>query len=95
MRILIEEYKYKANDVRDILHGVDALETIEGYVSLNYVGYFYNPTLCDCVFILPKVLLETKDKIDYVFGKYKPEDILDVDGCDILTETERNFVFSL
>ena len=93
MRILIEEYKYKANDVRDILHGVDALETIEGYVSLNYVGYFYNPTLCDCVFILPKVLLETKDKIDYVFGKYKPEDILDVDGCDILTETERNFIY--
>lgn len=93
MRILIEEYKYKANDVRDILHGVDALETIEGYVSLNYVGYFYNPTLCDCVFILPKVLLETKDKIDYVFGKYKPEDILEVDGCDILTETERNFIY--
>ena len=57
MRVLIEEYKYQAADVKDILHGINALENIEGYVSLNYVGYFYNTELRDCVFILPKVLL--------------------------------------
>ena len=45
MRILIEEHKYRAEEVRSILHGVDALETVEGYVSLNYVGYFYNTEL--------------------------------------------------
>lgn len=39
MRILIEEHKYQAADVKDILHGIDALESVEGYVSLNYVGY--------------------------------------------------------
>ena len=38
MRVLIEEYKYQAADVKDVLHGINALENIEGYVSLNYVG---------------------------------------------------------
>ena len=67
MRVLIEEYKYQAADVKDILHGINALENIEGYVSLNYVGYFYNTELRDCVFILPKVLLETIDKNEILF----------------------------
>ena len=42
MRIIIEEHKYAAADVKDVLKGIDALENVEGYVSVNYVGYFYN-----------------------------------------------------
>ena len=42
MRIIIEEHKYAAADEKDVLKGIDALENIEGYVSVNYVGYFYN-----------------------------------------------------
>ena len=42
MRILIEEYRYLADDVKQTIHGIDALEDIEGYVSVNYVGYFFN-----------------------------------------------------
>ena len=38
MRIIIEEHKYAAADVKDILKGIDALENVEGYVSVNYVG---------------------------------------------------------
>ena len=55
MRIIIEEHKYAAADVKDVLKGVDALENFEGYVSMNYVGYFYNTDkdVRDCVFILP------------------------------------------
>ena len=89
MRVLIEEYKYQAADVKDILHGINALENIEGYVSLNYVGYFYNTELRDCVFILPKVLLETIDKKDLVFGKYPPEEILNIDTNKAVTQTEK------
>ena len=37
MRILIEEYRYKADDVRQTIYGIDALENIEGEVSVNYV----------------------------------------------------------
>ena len=58
MRILIEEYQYKVAAVKDILHGIDPLINIEDKVSIHYVGYYYNSLLKDCVFILPKVLLQ-------------------------------------
>lgn len=93
MRILIEEYKYQAADVKGVLRGINALEDIEGYVSLNYVGYFYNTELKDCVFILPKVLLETIDKKDLVFGKYPPEEILNIDTNKAVTQAEKNFIY--
>ena len=93
MRILIEEHKYAAEDVKDILHGIDALESVEGYVSLNYVGYFYNTELRDCVFILPKVLLEDKDGKELVFGKYHPKDIINLEAENPLSETEKNFIY--
>ena len=93
MRILIEEHKYAAYDVKDILHGIDALENVEGYVSLNYVGYFYNTELKDCVFILPKVLLEDKDGKELVFGKYDPKEIINLDTNNPLSETEKKFIY--
>lgn len=77
MRILIEEYQYDVADVRDVLQGVDALENVEGLVSVHYVGYYYNVSLGDCVFILPKVMLKDVDGRELVFGKYEPRDIID------------------
>ena len=68
MRILIEEYQYDVAKVKDILHGIDALENVEGKVSIHYVGYYYNTLLKDCVFILPKVLLKDVNGQELVFG---------------------------
>ena len=95
MRILIEEYKYKAQDVKDTIYGLDVLEDIEGYVSVNYVGYYFNthPDVYDCVFILPKVLLEVKEKKELVFGQYRPEDIICVNENYLLTEIQKNFIY--
>lgn len=93
MRILIEEHKYQASDVKDILYGIDALESVEGYVSLNYVGYFYNTKLGDCVFILPKVLLEDKDGKELVFGKHEPKDIINLDVQNPLSQQEKDFIY--
>ena len=95
MRIIIEEYKYSAADVKDVLRGIDALENIEGYVSVNYVGYFYNSDekVRDCVFILPKVLLEDKDGKELVFGKYRPEEIINLDKNNPLTQGEKDFIY--
>lgn len=93
MRILIEEYQYNVADVKDILYGIDALENVEGRVSIHYVGYYYNTLLKDCVFILPKVLLKDVDGNEMVFGKYKPEEIANLDVRNPLETVERNFIY--
>ena len=93
MRILIEEYQYNVADVKDILHGIDALENVEGKVSIHYVGYYYNVLLKDCVFILPKVLLKDVDGKELVFAKYKPEDIANFDENNPLNSIERDFLY--
>ena len=93
MKILVEEYQYDAALVRDVLQGVDALQNVEGLVSLSYVGYFYNPKLNggkgDTVFILPKVLMNEQGK---VFSKYTPDDIIHMDTSK-LNDQERKFLY--
>ena len=93
MRILIEEYQYDVARVKDVLHGIDALESIEGKVSIHYVGYYYNTLLRDCVFILPKVLLRDVDGQELAFGKYRPEDIANLDVNNPLENNERDFIY--
>lgn len=93
MRILIEEYQYDVAEVKDILHGIDALENVEGKVSIHYVGYYYNTLLKDCVFILPKVLLKDVEGQERAFGKYRPEDIADLGKDNPLTPLERDFLY--
>lgn len=97
MRILIEEYQYEVSAMKDILHGIDPLTNIDGKVSIHYVGYYYNSLLKDCVFILPKVLLQGGDKPtdgpELVFGKYKPEEIANLDEKNPLSQRERDFIY--
>lgn len=93
MRILIEEYQYNVSDVHDVLYGIDAMENVEGKVSIHYVGYYYNPLLGDCVFILPKVLLRDVDGKELAFGKYLPYDIINPEGLEKLTKEERDFLY--
>ncbi len=97
MRILIEEYQYEVAAVKDVLYGIDPLTNLEGKVSIHYVGYYYNSLLKDCVFILPKVLLKggenPTDGPELVFGKYKPEDIANLNDANPLTQIERDFIY--
>ena len=93
MRILIEEYQYNVSDVHDVLYGIDAMENIEGKVSIHYVGYYYNALLGDCVFILPKVLLRDVDGKELAFGKYLPYEIISPEGQEKLTKEERDFLY--
>lgn len=57
---------------------------------MGYVGYYYHPQLRDCVFILPKVLVNEENK---VFSRLDPHDIIDLDNCKLLTSEERNFIY--
>lgn len=99
MRILIEEYRYPArDDVLSVVRSLGPTQGIEGKVSVGYVGYYYNADVADCVFILPKVLM---DENELVFGDYKPEDIIHLDATDNpLNATEqgkqrRRFIYEL
>ena len=82
MRIVFEEYRYPQDIIRDILWE-GAFKDIKGFVTIHYVGYYYNPRIQDCVFILPKVLLEEKiddngKKYEVVFGNIRPEELLNI-----------------
>lgn len=96
MHIIFEEHRYKAEDVKDVLKDIGAMQDVDKNVNVSYVGYFYSETVRDCVFILPKVLLEDKvvdDKTIEVLAGIKPrnkeddtkeyitpEDIISPDG---------------
>lgn len=61
MRIYFEEHQYQAtDDVLKDLRDICALQDVEKKISVSYVGYYYNREVKDCIFILPKVLLEDK-----------------------------------
>lgn len=91
MKLLIEGYKYNVADVFDILNGLFTLQDVEQKISINYVGYYYNPQekVRDIVFILPKVLI---DERDYIFGKYSPCALIHLDEAKI-DEHERKFLY--
>ena len=99
MRILIEEHQYPAEVVENIIVGLTNLRNIKGKVSVNHVGYYYNPALNDgrgdTVFILPKVLLEDKEGEELLFGKYQPEKVINLAEQQLLSPQEYDFVYEL
>ncbi len=96
MRILIEGHQYEAAKVKDLLPDYDKSSSGKKLVMVNCVGYYYNATLNDCVFILPKVLLEDKDGEEKVFGTFRPEDVIDLDKSELQKkEEERRFIYEL
>jgi len=90
VRVIIEGYCYRASAVRDVMHELSTLENVGGEISVGYVGYYYNPQLRDCVFILPKVLVNEENK---VFSRLDPHDIIDLDNCTELSSEERSFIY--
>ena len=82
MRILIEEYQYAYEDVSQMAPSLDIQHDAEGKVSLSRVGYFFCPEVDDCVFVLPKVLLEGEFGQELVFGHIPPRDLIVLDKCE-------------
>ena len=95
MRILIEEYPYQSEDISEEVLGELLFHDAEGKVSLDKVGYYFNPKLNDCVFILPKVLLEGERYHEKVFGHIEPRNLINPEKCDELSKEEYRFIYNL
>ncbi len=94
MRILLEEYPYNATEeILEVVSELGPTISVGGKVSVSYVGYYYNTTIRDCVFILPKVLLDEEGK---AFGRHDPEKIVHLENKENpLDDDERRFIYEL
>ena len=77
MKILIEGYQYQEADVKHILKGFEPY-TMNGKTKIDYVGYFFSKEIGDCIFFLPKVLMNERNEILF-HEDLTPEKILDLD----------------
>ena len=102
MYILFEEHQYESSRVEKILKDIYVLQDVDKKVSVQYVGYFYNPQLKDCVFILPKVLLrddpvkdcEVLAGVRFPNGEtVSPEQVLTPEGQKKLSREYRKFIY--
>lgn len=97
MYILFEEHQYDSRCIEKILKDIYVLQDVDKRVSVQYVGYFYNPYLHDCVFILPKVLLteqETLVGVKLESGEpVTPEIVLTPEGQQKLSKEYRKFIY--
>ena len=86
MRIIFEEHQYEVTKVQKVLEGITTLQDVEQMISVSYVGYYYNPSIGDCVFILPKVLLTDKNKHEVLANVVSKETGEDIKPEDIITQ---------
>lgn len=100
MYILFEEHQYDSHFVEKILKDIYVLQDVDKKVSVQYVGYFYNPHLHDCVFILPKVLLTEQETLvgikqatDDGETEVTPEMVLTPEGQERLSKEYRKFIY--
>ena len=97
MYILFEEHQYESSLVGTILKDIYVLQDVNKKVSVQYVGYFYNPHLHDCVFILPKVLLTEQETLVGVTlhtdKPVTPEMVLTPEGQKELQQEYRKFIY--
>ncbi len=69
MRLLIEEHQYLDPEIQDFLKEIGSRKN-DG--KIPFVGYMFSTKMNDCIFFLPKVILNNDG---LVFHKYKPEDL--------------------
>ena len=86
MQIIFEEHQYEAAKVQAVLKDISTLQDVEQKISVSYVGYYYNPNISDCVFILPKVLLTDKNKHEVLANVVSKETGEDIKPEDIITQ---------
>ncbi|WP_300914836.1 LlaJI family restriction endonuclease [Bacteroides acidifaciens] len=95
MKILVEEHTYSnATQINEICGNFNVLQDNK----VSKVGYFFNPTINDCVICLPKVIKDAAGTT--VLGGLSPENLINIfseDEDNQINEIQREFVrnFSL
>ena len=113
MRIVIEQYPYEERALLNAIKGFPRVPAANdnGLVRVDYVGYCYLPEINDCVFFLPKVVLQRHAEApaqDENTDKQKDEvttydwvfgkykpESLLVVNEETLNDVERNFLYEL
>lgn len=89
MIILVEEHPYEARLILPYLRGeMEALVSEDQKIAVGYVGYYFNADINDCIFFLPKVVM---DNSDMVLGKCRPEDCIELSKAP-LSQDDRLFL---
>ena len=108
MKLFFEQYPYHPSKVKGILDSSLYTDYNE-MVVIPYVGYYYAPSIKDVngnivgdsVFVLPKVFITQghldgeNNKQSLAFGRYKPEDIINVDSKEVLEKRDNEVIFGL
>ena len=76
MKIIIEGYPYDEQAVAEVLSGFEP-STLDGKTTVSHVGYCYSRRLGDCIFFLPKVVIDSDRGCVLWHKGLKPEDIID------------------
>lgn len=95
MYILFEDHQYKLTDNELVLPQICHWQDVNGKYSTGFVGYFYEPKVRDCVFILPKVLLDENEMLVTDRGTLvDPADIISPEGQDVhLSDNFKRFLY--
>lgn len=73
MIILFEEYQYNTEKLKQVLSERYFLPLNSSKSKINYVGYYFNPTINEAVVILPKVFINEKS---LAFEEFDPETLI-------------------
>lgn len=73
MIILFEEYQYNTEKLKQVLSERYFLPLNFSKSKINYVGYYFNPTINEAVVILPKVFINEKS---LAFEEFNPETLI-------------------
>lgn len=95
MKVLVEGHTYSQSLVEKICGNFE--QSKEGKIKVSKVGYYFNPSINECVICLPKVVKDiTKDGNDTYLGGLKAEDLIEAfsSECEILNDAQKDFVKS-
>lgn len=95
MKLIVEGFPYNSAEVQELLADFHPLEK-DGIIRMDYIGYFYSSTINDCIFFLPKVIV---DQDNHILGRHcSPTDVLDLDTAlvkEYITPAEYYFLSNL